>query len=119
MPNETIKRGMKVWMHGDSHNGYVSEFQVYVRKSGDSEKGLGLRVVKDLTKTLTHQYYHHIYFDNFFSSPLLLVQLYENGLYGCRTMRMNRKGFLRELKPYVCSLKEEKLWHCKVNCTQT
>ena len=47
LPNKPIKHGMKVWMRADSHNGYVSEFQVYVGKSGDSEKGLGSRVVKN------------------------------------------------------------------------
>ena len=47
LPNKLIKHGMKVWMRADSHNGYVSEFQVYVGKSGDSEKGLGSRVVKN------------------------------------------------------------------------
>ena len=45
---------MKVWMRGNNHNGYVSEFQVYVGKSGNSEKGLGSRVVKDLINKLTH-----------------------------------------------------------------
>ena len=106
MPNKPVKRGMKVWMRADSHNGYVSEFQVYVGKTGDSEKGLGSRVVKDLTKKISKQYYH-IYFDNFFSSPLLLVHLYEKGLYGCGTIRIHRKGFPDELKPYVkCGFSE-------------
>ena len=71
---------MKMWIRVDTHNDYVSEFQIYFRKSEDSEKGLGSKVVKDLTKKFAHQYYH-IYFDSFFSSLLLLVQLYENGLY--------------------------------------
>ena len=107
-------------MHADSHNGYISEFQVYVGKTGDSEKRLGSIVVKDLTEKLTHEYYH-IYFDDFFSSPLLLVELSENGLYGCGTMRMNRRGFPDELKNILNagSLKEKEVWYCKVNNTQT
>ena len=40
-------------MHAGSHNGYVSKFQIYFAKTGNSEKGLGSRVVKHL-KLLTN-----------------------------------------------------------------
>ena len=31
MPNKPIKRGFKVWVLGDSRNGFLSEFQVYTK----------------------------------------------------------------------------------------
>ena len=61
MPLKPVKRGIKVWARADASNGYISAFQVYMGKSGDTtEHGLGARVVKDLTKDLkdTHR---HIY----------------------------------------------------------
>ena len=68
MPMKPVKRGIKVWVLGDSHNGYFSRFQVYTgKKDGSVEKGLGARVVKDLTSSLKGKY-HHVYFDNFFTS---------------------------------------------------
>ena len=82
----------------DASNGYVSAFQVYTGKSGDTtEHGLGGRVVKDLTVDLkdTHR---HVYFNNYFSSVDLLLDLFRNGLYGCGTLRTNRKGFPPQLK---------------------
>ena len=82
MLNKPLKHRMKV-RACDSYNGYVLESQVYVGKSGS-------RGVKDLSNKVSHQHYH-VYFDNFFSSPLLLVQMYENGLYGCGTMRIIAK----------------------------
>ena len=55
MPKKPVRRGLKVWMRADSMNGYVSEFQVYVGKEKSSEKGLGARIVKDLTRKITHR----------------------------------------------------------------
>ena len=53
MPLEPVKCGIKVWARADASNGYISAFQVYTKKSGDTtEHGLGERVVKDLTVDL-------------------------------------------------------------------
>ena len=30
-----VKRGFKIWMRGDSINGYISELEVYTGKQGD------------------------------------------------------------------------------------
>ena len=45
--------------------------------------------------------FHHIYYDNFFTDIDLLLDLQRTQLYGCGTVRTNRKGFLVELKPMV------------------
>ena len=56
MPKKPVKRGIKVWMLADATNGYVSSFEVYTGKKKDSvEKGLGARVVKNLTQHLQHR----------------------------------------------------------------
>ena len=102
MPMKPTKRGMKIWMRADSHNGYVSEFQVYTGKGTSSECGLGGRIVKDLTANLPYQNYH-VYADNFFTSPQLFLDLLGQGIYACGTIRQHRKGFPSELKRYVKS----------------
>src|SRR5215469_7376364 len=67
MPLKPIKRGYKVWVRASS-NGYVCEFEIYTgRKGNKPEKGLGARVVTDLSRCLEGKYYQ-IYADNFFSS---------------------------------------------------
>jgi hypothetical protein len=72
---------------GDSSNGYFCDFQVYTGKVGDTaETGLGARVVKDLTNDLKGKY-HHVFFDNFFSSVSLLADLEKEGIYSCATAR--------------------------------
>ena len=108
MPMKPVKRGIKVWVLGDSQNGYFSSFQVYTGKEGNTtEKGLGKRVVKDLTEDLKGKH-HHVYFDNFFTSLDLIVDLDKDGIYSCGTARKDRKGFPPALKkpklPNRCSV---------------
>ena len=58
MPNKAVRRGLKVWMRADSITGYIAQFQVYVGRETCAERGLGARVVKDLTKNLEDKNYH-------------------------------------------------------------
>ena len=97
MPMKPIKRGIKVWVLGDSHNGYFHTFQVYTGKEGSGEKQLGQRVVKDLTQLLKGKN-HHVLFDNFFTSEQLLQDLLDDGILACGTARKDRKGFPPALK---------------------
>ena len=98
MPKKPIKRGFKIWMAVDAENGFVTNLEVHTgKKEGSIEKGLGSSVVQSLTKAF-HSTYRHIYFDNFFSSVDLLLDLCRVGLYGCGTLRMNRRGFPEQLK---------------------
>ena len=104
MPLKPVKHGIKVWILGDSLNGYFSRFDVYTGKKGNAaevgnatEVGLGARVVKELTSDMQGKY-HHIYFDNFFTSQDLLLDLVAKGIYACGTARTNRKGFPQLLK---------------------
>ena len=65
MPLKPVKRGIKVWVLADSHNGYFQKFEVYSGKKGDSpEKSLGAKVVKSLTSEL-HGKHHHFDMINF------------------------------------------------------
>ena len=64
MPLKPVKRGIKVWVLADSHNGYFHRFQVYTGKEGSGEKQLGQRVVKDLTQELKDKH-HHVYLTTF------------------------------------------------------
>ena len=97
MPLKLIRRRIKVWARAEASNGYVSAFEVYTGKQGDT--GLGAKVVRNLTRDLTGSN-RHLFFDNF-SSSVDLLNLFRDGLYGCGTLRANRKGFPPELKPLL------------------
>lgn len=88
MPLKPIKRGYKCWVRADA-SGYVCEFQVYTGKTESTEKQLGARVVKDLTRELVGNN-HHVYFDNFFTGVDLMVSLKKDKIFACGTVRQNR-----------------------------
>ena len=101
MPEKPVQREFKVWMRAEAVNGYVSGFEVYTGKKSDSvRKGLGAIVVKTLSDDMHHTH-RHLYFDNFFTSVDLLLDLFRVGLYGCGTLCSNRRGFREVLKPHV------------------
>ena len=50
MPKKPIKRGFKVWVRADSHNGYISDLDVYTGRDDSTETNLGAKVVKKLRK---------------------------------------------------------------------
>ena len=89
----THKWGIKVWVMADSVTGYCCNLQIYTGKEGGNvEQGLASRVVKDLMDDY-QQLGHHLYVDNFYTSPQLFKDLLEAGTLACGTVRNNRKGF--------------------------
>ncbi|XP_043474432.1 piggyBac transposable element-derived protein 4-like [Leptopilina heterotoma] len=88
MPLKPIKRGYKCWVRADP-SGYVCEFQMYTGKTKSTEKQLGARVVKDLTRELKGNN-HHVYFDNFFTGVDLMIYLKKDKIFACGTVRQNR-----------------------------
>ena len=90
MPKKPTKRGLKVWVRADSHNGYICDLDVYTGKDDSRETALGSKVVKKLSRELVGGNYH-LYFDNFFSSVPLLEDLLEDGIYACGTFRKDRR----------------------------
>ena len=62
-------------------------------KKGNTEFGLGESVVLSLCKSLKDANCY-VYFDNFFTSPMLMAKLLENGIYGISTVRPNCKHML-------------------------
>ena len=80
----------------DSSNGYRSNFYVYAGKDGiekENDFGLGYNTVWKLCEWLIGKGYH-VYFDNFYTSPKLVTDLFGMGTPSCGTMTSNRKGFL-------------------------
>ena len=98
LPKKPVKRGVKVWVRSDSHNGYVCEFECYTgRKGQTSEVGLGGLVVTRLTRDLVGKSYL-IFLDNFFSSVSLYHHLLSENIYCTGTLLSTRCNFPPDLK---------------------
>lgn len=91
--------GVKVWCLADSATGYLVSFYFYTGKEEGltMPNGLGYSVVWSLAQHFLHKF-HHLYFDNFFSSVKLAQDLLDHQTYSCSTVRRNRKGWPADLK---------------------
>lgn len=93
-PMKSIKRGYKLWCVADQ-KGYIMNFKEYQGKeelvnSSFEKYGLGECVVLELTEHLWDQN-REVYFDNYFSSALLIQKLKIEKTLDCGTTRINRK----------------------------
>ena len=108
MPNKPDKWGIKVYYIADAKTGYLLKGNIYLGKKESTNKDflLGEQVVLNLAKEYENQY-HHIFFDNFFSSVNLLSILLEKKTYACGTIRANRKEWPESFKkPKTLKLKQ-------------
>ena len=98
MPLKPIKRGYKVWCICDSINGLAYEIEVYLGATEEGSDGsLGERVVLRLVDKMKGES-HHIYMDNFFTSPSLSLALRDCQTFLIGTAQVNRKGFPESLR---------------------
>ena len=93
MPAKLTKYGIKVWMVVDASNSFVINHKVYLGKQPGRVLANGLRhsVVMELMNPFLNKN-HHVYFDNFFSSPKLLEDLQDEGTYACSTVCAGHVG---------------------------
>lgn len=98
--NKPTKFGIKLWVLADSCNGYTCDFDIYAGKNGGQvigPNGLGYDVVMRLINPLLNQGYH-LFFDNFYTSVLLIKDLFGLGTPACGTTCENRRGFPLSMK---------------------
>ena len=90
-------------MAAGSSNSYVVNFSVYLGCEGEIQRHhlLGYNVVMGITCSFFNRK-HHVFFDNFFSSPDLFDHLLAQDMYACATVRCNRKGLPAYAKDKLC-----------------
>jgi hypothetical protein len=107
LPGKPTTWGIKAWGIADSSNGYLLKCDTHKGKKETQEKDLllGEQVVLHLTEPYWGKW-HHIYFDNYFSSVKRMKLLPTHNSYSCRTARVNRKGWpLQFRNPALLKLK--------------
>ncbi|XP_041480389.1 piggyBac transposable element-derived protein 4-like [Lytechinus variegatus] len=112
MPLKPIKWGMKAWALCESSTGYTWSWALYTGGDGNRAAGpfaVGAvidgsrthpgeehiyssgKVVLELVKGLENKG-HHLYCDNFYTSPALFAKLQQLGFEACGTVRASAKG---------------------------
>ena len=92
MPNKPNKYGVKTFEVCDSSNGYCCQLELY---TGAVEEVSPKGKIYDLVMRLMNSYLnkgHHLYVDNYYTSPVLFSDLFNQDTGACGTMRKNRKG---------------------------
>ena len=90
MPAKPVKCGIKVWLRCDAESAYMHQFDIYLGRRANSPNGLGYDVVMKLCEQINGKY-HHVYFDNLFTSVPLLLDLLQQKTYACGTVQMNKQ----------------------------
>ena len=99
---------LKLWVNADSATGYTYDFYGYTGKTNEVyPNGLGYHVVMKLMQSLLSKGYY-VFFDNFYTSVTLLVDLYAQNSPACGTVTENCKGFPVPMKNSKQLAKEEK-----------
>ncbi|KAK2145784.1 hypothetical protein LSH36_658g01024 [Paralvinella palmiformis] len=90
--------GIKCWVLADAADSFVSRFSVNTGRDATVKKDVPLstRVVRQLVVGIENLN-HHLYVDNFYTSPALFRWLKDRHIYACDTVRKGRLGFLKEL----------------------
>lgn len=96
VPLKPVKRGFKVWCLASSSTGYLYNFDIYCRRKEDRRGTLGEDVVLHLIKRI-NLVDHRLFFDNFFTTINLLLQLKKRTIGVTGTIRTDRKLFPKEL----------------------
>lgn len=97
IPSKPHKWGLKVWTLADAKSGYVWNWQLYTGKQVlNGGRGAAHQVVMTLMEPLLNMG-HHLYCDNYFTSPALFSELADNQTGACGTLRVNRIGVPREV----------------------
>lgn len=91
MPQKPQKWGIKLWVLADSSNGYVVAFEVYTGATENVQHGLAYSVVMKLMAPYVGLW-HRLYVDNFYTSPLLFNDLFNDKILACGIVRQNRRG---------------------------
>lgn len=100
IPKKRARFGMKGYVLAESDSGYVFRYSLYEgkdRENADIGQGVAHKIVMDLMDGLLDSGYELI-MDNWYSSPVLMKDLYERKTYAYGTLRSNRKHVPKELK---------------------
>ena len=115
IPSKPHKWGMKIWILAESKTGYVYNWSLYTGKAAKDRAGRTAthKLVMDICDPVL-DLGHHIYMDNFFTSPALFDELGSRGTGACGTLRLKRNGVPECVKKGV-SLKGQSFTHREQN----
>ena len=118
-PAKPAKWHLKLFEVSDTRTGYVIAFDVYTGKNKtrcalnadvlDPDSTQTMKVVLGLLKKGKG---HHVYMDNYYSSPDLFFELHNKECFTCGTCRKNRKNLTVKMQKAVTTAKLKRKGDC-------
>ena len=105
MPNKSNRWGYKMFLLAGGTSGICYDFIFYTGKADTSQYGFCTDVVLELCQTVPFMINHKVYFDNYFTTIRLQVELMKLGIFAVGTVRRNRLPDLA-MKDDKCLSKE-------------
>ena len=105
-----MRFGYKIWMMCSS-NGYSYNFEIYCGKDPTRIIPLGSHVVNTMLQPMTTNVNHIVFFDNFFTSHRLLVELAGRNIRACGNVRDNRTSKCPLMTSKVIQKKERGFYY--------
>ncbi|CAF4434747.1 unnamed protein product [Rotaria magnacalcarata] len=90
MPNKPNRWGYKMFLLAGGESGICYDFVFYTGKGNKQEHGFCTDIVLDLCETVPRFINHKLYFDNYFTTIRLQVELKKLGIFSVGTVRPNR-----------------------------
>ncbi|CAF4785605.1 unnamed protein product, partial [Rotaria socialis] len=94
MPNKPNRWGYKMFLLAGGESGICYDFVFYTGKGNKQEHGFCTDIVLDLCETVPRFINHKLYFDNYFTTIRLQVELKKLGIFSVGTVRPNRLLYL-------------------------
>ena len=90
MPNKPDRWGYKMFLLAGGSSGICYDFVFYTGKSNKSKYGFCTDIVLDLCETVPPMMNYKLYYDNYFTTIRLQVELMKLGIFSVGTVRANR-----------------------------
>lgn len=90
MPNKPHRWGYKMFLLAGSDSGICYDFIFYTGKGDKRKYGFCTDIVLDLCETVPRFINHKLYFDNYFTTIRLAIELKKLGIFSIGTVRPNR-----------------------------
>ncbi|CAF4590981.1 unnamed protein product [Rotaria sp. Silwood2] len=90
MPQKPNRWGSKMFLLADSISGICYDFIFYTGKTNERQNGFCTDIVLKLSETIPKMMNYKLYFDNYFTTIQLEVQLKKLGIFSIGTIRSNR-----------------------------
>ncbi|CAF3441226.1 unnamed protein product [Rotaria sp. Silwood2] len=90
MPNKPHRWGYKMFLLAGGASGICYDFIFYTGKANEPKYGFCTDIVLKLCETVPRMMNHKLYFDNYFTTISLQVQLKKLGIFSVGTVRSNR-----------------------------